>query len=241
MRTTFGWAFSFLGIVAANLALAAPREIRVIVALADNDHQGIVKTSKALGDGDSPDTNLYWGAGYGVRTFFKKHAKARWTFLGKDPKPVAPVLERLRFQRVGDKDLTMVAEAYRGREIKRAVEDFFAATAAGSYALVAYVGHDGLMDFSVAEPKAPAKGKASPSIVLACISRQYFGPILKTLGSEPLVLTNGLMAPEAYTLDAALDAWLGGGGAKASYKAAAAAYAKYQKIGIKPATALFAP
>lgn len=52
MRPISIWLFSFLGITAANAALAVPREIRVIVALADNDHQGIVKTSKALGDGD---------------------------------------------------------------------------------------------------------------------------------------------------------------------------------------------
>lgn len=240
MRLALGMAFSFLGILPSAAVSAAPREIRVIVALADNDHQGIVKTSRALGDGESPDTNLYWGAGYGVRTFFKKHAKARWKFVSKDQKPALPVLERLRFQRVGAADLVLVAEAYRGREIKRAVEDFFAETAAGTAALVAYVGHDGLMDFAVPEQK-PAKAKASPAIVLACISRRYFGPMLKTIGSEPLLMTNGLMAPEAYTLDAAIEAWLAGGKSPQIVKAAAGAYAKYQKIGIEPATALFAP
>lgn len=35
--------------------------VHVFVPLCDNDNQGIVPVSKALGDGDNLITNLYWG------------------------------------------------------------------------------------------------------------------------------------------------------------------------------------
>ncbi len=44
-----------------------PRTIHVIVALRDNASQGIVPVPAALGNGDDPARNLYWGARYGVR------------------------------------------------------------------------------------------------------------------------------------------------------------------------------
>lgn len=49
-----------------------PVLIYVIVALCDNEHQGIVPVSKTLGNGNDPQHNLYWGAGYGVKTFLRK-------------------------------------------------------------------------------------------------------------------------------------------------------------------------
>ena len=44
--------------------------IHVHVALCDNDSQGIVPVPKKIGNGNDPGNNLYWGCGYGVRTFF---------------------------------------------------------------------------------------------------------------------------------------------------------------------------
>jgi hypothetical protein len=43
------------------------RVVHVFVALADNQHQGIVPVPAKLGNGDSPLTNLYWGATFGVK------------------------------------------------------------------------------------------------------------------------------------------------------------------------------
>jgi len=43
------------------------RVAHVIVALADNRFQGIVPVPAAIGNGDDPSRNLYWGAGYGLR------------------------------------------------------------------------------------------------------------------------------------------------------------------------------
>ncbi len=49
---------------------ARPRTVHVFVALADNQHQGIVPVPARLGNGDDPEHNLYWGSAYGVKTFF---------------------------------------------------------------------------------------------------------------------------------------------------------------------------
>jgi pentatricopeptide repeat protein len=51
-----------------------------------------------------------------------------------------------------------------------------------------------------------------------------------------VLLTTGLMAPEAYTLTAAIDAHVRGGNVR---EAAAQAYHKYQKCGVKAARRLF--
>jgi len=48
------------------------RTIHVFVALADNEHQGIVPVPARLGNGLDPAHNLYWGAAAGVKTFFSR-------------------------------------------------------------------------------------------------------------------------------------------------------------------------
>src|SRR4051812_35808173 len=64
-----------LGVLTALPAEAAdgPRVVHVYVALADNENQGIVPVPPKLGNGEDPGNNLYWGAAYGVRTYFKRH------------------------------------------------------------------------------------------------------------------------------------------------------------------------
>jgi hypothetical protein len=64
---------SLFGIHAVTTGQTKPRLIHVFVALADNQHQGIVHVPARLGNGDDPARNLYWGAAFGVRTFFLKN------------------------------------------------------------------------------------------------------------------------------------------------------------------------
>ncbi|MCA9555672.1 MAG: hypothetical protein KC933_36920, partial [Myxococcales bacterium] len=72
-------------------------------------------------------------------------------------------------------------------------------------------------------------------------SQPYFQARLEALGAQPLLLTTNLMAPEAYTLDAALSAWFGGGAPAQVHEAAAAAYARYQRrLSLPRARRLFA-
>ncbi|HEV2763290.1 MAG TPA: hypothetical protein VGV38_09980, partial [Pyrinomonadaceae bacterium] len=140
----------------------AGQMIHVLVALCDNVNQGIVPVPAALGNGEDPARNLYWGARFGVKTHFARDKDWRLVAEIKNPKP--PVLERLIFQHARH-DAYLVADAYRGAEIKRATTDFLDGAAGVSretvnvagrnlglargarHHLVAYVGHDGLMDF----------------------------------------------------------------------------------------------
>jgi hypothetical protein len=110
----------------------------------------------------------------------------------------------------------------------------------GDAHLVAFVGHNGLMDFPA---PALARGSASPAraaVVLACASRPYFSGLLARAGAEPLLLTTGLMAPEAYSLEAAVRTWFASADVGATRRAAADAYAKYQGCGLRAARRLFA-
>jgi hypothetical protein len=232
-----------------------PRAIHVFVALADNQHQGIVPVPARLGNGDDPEHNLYWGSAYGVKTFFARSAD--WMLMSCNAKPKPEVLERCIFKHRRT-NTYMVADAYRGSEIREAILDFFDAAAGaspesivaspsverlsirGGSNLVAYVGHDGLMDFSL--PIIPKRKNAThrDAIILACASKQYFAEVLREGGAYPLLWTTNLMAPEAYTLKSALDGWIGGENSEQIQDRAAGAYDKYQKCGLRAAHRLFA-
>jgi hypothetical protein len=236
-------------------AQGAPRAIHVFVALADNVHQGIVAVPAALGNGDDPDRNLYWGAAFGVKTFFRKSAD--WQQIGLTQHPNKYILERLFFRHRAS-GTYLIADAYRGSEIKQAVADFFSA-AAGLEApvpfdapkdgpihantkadLVVYVGHDGLMDFSLGKSFRGDDSSKRQAIILACATKQYFGNGLRPTGAEPLLWTTNLMAPEAYTLKAAMDGWMAGESGEQIRRRGAAAYAQYQNISVRAALKLFA-
>ena len=227
--------------------------IHVFVALADNLNQGIVPVSASLGNGDNAATNLYWGAAFGVKTFFSKNKD--WQLISVTPNPRASILERCIFKhrRVS---LLLVADAYRGKEISQTTWDFLEAAAgkpgeqlkvgdlqfhtAGSADLVAYIGHNGLMDFKLHSPPKRRDDRERRAIILACASKQYFSPALQHTGATPLLWTTNLMAPEAYVLSAAIDGWMKKENDEQIRLRAADAYHKYQNCGVKAARALFA-
>jgi hypothetical protein len=108
----------------------------------------------------------------------------------------------------------------------------------GEASLLAYVGHDGLMDFALGERfQGPAQNPRQ-AIILACISKRYFGEHLRATGAAPLLWTTGLMAPEAYTLKAALNGWVLRERPEQIQEKAAAAYDAYQKCGLNAARRL---
>jgi len=253
-----GWFVLLLcAIPQARSQNAAPRTVHVFVSLADNQNQGIVPVPARLGNGFDPVHNLYWGAEAGVKTFIQRSAD--WMLLACAAKPNSYVLERCIFKH-RSADVFLVADAYRGNEIKQAILDFFDAAAGGTpetitvgfdqhpisisarggSSLVAYVGHDGLMDFQL--PVVPRKRDDihRDVIILACASKQYFTEPLKTSRAYPLLWTTNLMAPEAYTLKAALDGWIAGENGDRIRDRAAVAYDKYQKCGLRGARRLFA-
>ena len=247
----------------ADIARDLPVVVHLTVALCDNKNQGIVPVPAALGNGQDPKSNLYWGALYGVKTHLGR--KAGWTALKSAPSARDQVLERVVFQteirRAGKPvPVYIVADAWDGAHMKTALTTFLdmaagqeaesvsvtqndatiSLKAGGAAHLVAFVGHNGLMDFSLPAPKRAADAAGPRSVlILACASKPYFTPHLTAASAHPLLLTTGLMAPEAYTLDAAIRAWVGDGSTKSVHEAAAAAYHRYQKCGMKGARRLF--
>ncbi|MHC4517429.1 MAG: hypothetical protein ACYTAS_02465 [Planctomycetota bacterium] len=238
--------------LSTSVVWGRPKAIHVFVALCDNAHQGIVPVPKQLGNGEDPGNNLYWGALYGTKAFLKRSKD--WTVVFTEKKPTDAVLERVIFKhKTGGAYL--VADAYRGCEIKRAVQDFLAAAAGenvgrlrrgdgsigigGAADLVVYIGHNGLMEFTVAQPRREARAGTKQAMVLACKSKPYFEPLLARLQCRSVLLTTGFMAPEAYTLEAALAGWLAQESGAKIRERAARAYHKYQKCGLKGARRLF--
>ncbi|HYW74816.1 MAG TPA: hypothetical protein VE961_27570 [Pyrinomonadaceae bacterium] len=246
----------------ADAARAEKNSVTVIhlfVALCDNIHQGIVPVSATLGNGDDAQRNLYWGAAFGVKTFFAKDRDWRMADCRPGPDNGQFVIERCVFKRK-DREAFLVADAYRGSEIQRSTQTFLQAAAGypgesisvavdgksyslhlhGSAALVAYTGHDGLMDFQLASPPNKRDNEERAAIILACASKSYFAEVLHKTGARPLLWTTNLMAPEAYILAAAIDGWLRNENDEQIRVRAARAYNQYQHCGERSANNLFA-
>lgn len=252
MRAFF---FIFATLVLMGGPVRAVEVIHVFVALADNASQGLVPVPAKIGNGDDPANNLYWGCDEGVRSWFKRSSK--WK---KVPSPKASrpeILERVVFKHK-EKDAWLVADAWRGSQMKLCLEAFVAATAGkggevvalegaelrvgGDATLLAFIGHNGLMDFKLEWPAPPAAvpAKPRPVVVLCCLSQSYFGDPLRRVGARPLLTTTQLMYPGAFVLHDAAEAWLEGKSATEVRAAAGRAYAKNQRLSVKAGTGVFA-
>jgi hypothetical protein len=99
----------------------------------------------------------------------------------------------------------------------------------GNASLIAYIGHDGLMDFQLSELFANKDGRVRDCIILACISKKYFEFPIRAANANPLIWTNQLMCPEAYTLHDAIIGYINNESAGAIRMRVVKTYSKYQK------------
>lgn len=221
--------------------------IHIFVALCDNKYQGIVPVPAKIGNGQDPGNNLYWGCGYGIRTYFKKSRE--WNLL-KTQALSSTKLERLVFKHA-TRDFYLVADAYNGKDIDKCIADFLSSSCgnlkdtlhignqivgiAGHSKLVAYIGHDGLMDFQLSGTYQNTDDRTRDVIILACYSKRFFSPYLAGANVNPLVWTTGLMAPEAYTIHDAITGYMNDEGDEEIRKRAYMAYSSYQKCSGKAA------
>jgi hypothetical protein len=231
-----------------------PLIAHVLVPLCDNEDQGIVKVNASLGDGQNTRTNLYWGAGYGIKTHFKRAED--WKTVLETVPAESHILDRAVFYKKfpSGAKVYLIADAYDGAYMRTCVADFLEALAGrktGSISigteaipgwsgadLLGFNGHNGLMDVDVATP-SQADGRHRDAVVIACASNGYFAEPLEKIDGFPLLTTTNLLAPEAYILRAVLDGW---GELKSGAEirlAAGAAYNNYQKCGLNGATRLF--
>lgn len=235
----------------APAAMPVNKEAKIIhlfVALCDNKNQGIVPVPPKIGNGQDPANNLYWGCSYGVKSWFRSQPawQLKWSGTGTN----SMVLERLVFKHRSS-NTWLIADAYDGALIKNCTETFLQAAAGGgadsvrvdgqtlwaggSSNLLAYIGHDGLMEFSLDKFAEKKNDQLRETIILACYSKRYFSPYISRTGARPLLWTSGLMAPEAYTLSAAIEGWIQKESPEQIRERAAAAYSRYQKCSLKAA------
>lgn len=223
------------------------KTIHIFVALCDNTYQGIVPVPAKIGNGQNPNTNLYWGCGFGIRTYFKNSKE--WKLI-ESRKSDSLILERLIFKHTS-KNYYLVADAYDGQFIKQCTIDLLNSSCgklkdtlhignavigiAGNAKLLTYVGHDGLMDFEIENAFKNTDNKKRDLMILACYSKRFFSPHLKEANVNPLVWTSGLMCPEAYTVYDAISGYLLNESNEQIRNRAAKAYAKYQKCSEKAA------
>lgn len=250
-------SFSRVAPSPAPAADSALTIIHVFVALCDNDSQGIVPVPKKIGNGNDPASNLYWGCGYGVRTFFNNSDD--WELLATVKNPQSEILERCAWKH-RRYPCILVADAWKGARIKNCTIRFLQSASwnlkdtmtvndhgttkllqLGQSKLACYVGHDGLMDFDIASPpQSKDTTQTKDVMILACASRMYFKDVIHTAHAHPVLWTTNLMAPEAYTLKAAIDGWLQHEPGDKIRIRAAQAYNQYQKCGMNGAMNLFA-
>ncbi|MCG6168684.1 hypothetical protein [Leptospira sanjuanensis] len=230
------WFFVFVSFLSVEAI-----QIEVFVPLCDGTQLACGK-GKA-GDVRSLEGNLYWGAAYGVESFFKK-ASGYKIVERNDERQGSPVLRRLRVERIphkGEQKVSILFHAYAGDKIDDALNDFLNASAGNSGSdLIVWAGHDRLMDRFPPNSKR-SSNSPKPTAVLACESEKYFGPVLRSIGSTPVVLTRTFMAPEAYLIQALADtAAISGVKDKRAIRSALVdSYAKYQRISKRAAGTVF--
>ncbi|WP_211710239.1 hypothetical protein [Mucilaginibacter xinganensis] len=168
--------------------------------------------------------------------------------IAQNPEGWQTILERLIFKNTL-KNYYLVADAYDGQYIKQTTKDFLFSCSGqlkdtlhignkiiginGNADLLAYIGHDGLMDFHITDSIKNFDGHARDCIMLACVSKTYFAPFIKASKSYPLVWTTGLMCPEAYTLHDAISGYVRHESHEQIKSRVVAAYNKYQKFGFE--------
>jgi hypothetical protein len=223
--------------------------VHVLVALCDNKYQGIVPVSARLGNGDDLKDNLYWGSMYGVKAYFTPQRGWKRISSTKNPKP--GILERIILR--NSSGTTLVADAYRGRNIQNAIEDFLSFTNGfdpqalhnskqafgGGSDMLVFLGHDGLMDFRLPVTTHTKLSAPKSVAILCCKSKKFFEPHIRPSAAKPILWTKSLMAPEAYVLEASIQSFERQESSAEAIQRAARAYSKYQNCSLKAVRSVF--
>lgn len=216
---------------------------------------------RRAGDPLDLERNLYWGAIFGHRRFALR-AASRFELVERsvlDAPRLERVVVRLRRDRGASKnvpEVIVVLDAWRGDRIDEALTAFFDEAARGAKLgffdagvareleidLVGFAGHNRMLDGTAAGAHVARPGdRPTPSFVLACHSRATFEAPLAVRGSRPLVLTQALMAPEGYLVEALALGLAARDSRRALRYRLGATYARWQSIDEGTGRAIFAP
>jgi hypothetical protein len=227
------------------------KSIHILVALCDNTYQGIVPVPSAIGNGQDHKNNLYWGCKNGVSTYFKN--SKNWSLVSTSTIDTIK-LQRLVFKHKNS-NYYLVCDAYNGKYIKDCTINFLNSCAGiytdtihtnnktiginGNAKLLAYIGHNGLMDFYINQSFNNVDNRQRDAVILACKSKNYFANFMQQTKANPLLWTSNLMCPEAYTLHDMLEVYIKKPiDVAAMHQSAAKAYATQQKCGLNAAKKL---
>jgi hypothetical protein len=261
------WLAGLTERIVADLAAGKPLVVEVHAPLCDNT---IIQCGNAkLGDGDNPDTNLYWSTTPGLGSWFARRdggwtrvARQREGQTGDDDILAVHAYRRMvaapaAWRAAGAPakfELDIVIHGWRGKAIDRALSayaadaaggeartialgDGTAITAGGAAQIIAWVGHNRLMDlerFDWPGPAATAKG----ILAIACSTAPYMQQ-LSAATRVPLLMTRDLMFANAAPLEAAVLAYVAGGGFAQIRHDATAAYAEIQRSTFQRVSGLF--
>jgi hypothetical protein len=248
--------------VVADITAGKPLVVEVHAPLCEGTI--IACGNKKLGDGDNPDTNLYWSTTPGFGEWFARR-NSGWKRVLKqtaDQTGDADILAIHVYRRdiatpaawvkrgaPKHFELDVVIHGWRGTSIDKALAayaddvsgkgtrdlvlaDKSTLAAGGSAQLVAFVGHNRLMDldsFTWPEPGTIVKG----AIAIACDTAPYMKKQVSAKTRVPLLMTSDLLFANAAPLEAAVLAFASGGGFAEIRKDAATAYAGIQQVEVR--------
>jgi hypothetical protein len=252
------WLASLTDKVIVDLAGGLPLVVQIHAPLCEKTI--IPCGNDRLGNGDNPDTNLYWATSPGFGKWFARKGGGWKKVLDQKAGDTgdADVLAVHVYKRTmtapkawvakgapAKFSLFAVVHGWRGSAIDRSLEayarelsgldprvlalaDGTELVAGGSAQIVAFSGHNRLMDideFQWPEPAKTAKG----AIAVACKTADYMQEAVPAPTRVPLLMTRDFLFANAAPVEAVVLAFARGGSYSKMRKDAAAAYAGVQK------------
>ena len=251
------WLEGLTARIAADLAAGRPLVAEVHVPLCDSSL--IDCGNARLGDGDNLATNLYWATGPGFGVWFSRRGGGWKRVLHQTATGDADLLEVDVYRRTvptpaswrklgapSRLELDVVIRAWRGKAIDRALATYAAdlsggaarpltlddgtrLQAGGAAQLVAWVGHNRLMDSSDAYPWPAAGRDIQGALFIACHTARYIEDPFVGPTRVPLLATRDFLFSNAAPFEAALLAFTSGAGYAQLRAAAVTAYADVQQ------------
>jgi hypothetical protein len=260
-KATDDWFGALTDKVVKDVAAGKPLVVEVHVPLCQS---GITACGNAkLGDGDNPDTNLYWSTTPGFGRWFDRK-RSGWKRLVKTTTDTGDkdILELRVYRRTLSTstawrklgapktiDVVLVIHGWRGSQIDRALAAY-AADVSGQGTRTITLADKTTIDAGGAAQIVsfvghnrlmdldtyawPEPGKeAKGTIAIACHTSSYMKRDVTASTRVPLLMTNDFLFSNAAPLEAAVLAFARGGGYGAIRVDAATAYAGVQKKEVK--------